>query len=505
MAQDLFADQFVKLCIDPSLNFYDGACRVLVEGQMLASGTATPDVLIPVPTDRDLDALFGAGSQLAETLRQMFCTCDYGTELQVIPRSDPAGSVAAEFDLLPVGPVTAAGRAELYMLGEGYSIDYYQPAGETNPQMAARLAAAIIDQVGDKFPYAVTVVGSAVHLIAKNKGTVGNYLVPIFNWRNLANYTAVGMEFTYTQTVQGAGDLTALDYASIIGTCCYSCFALLGDGVAYQTGWQLYLESLWSCDTPQCFGHGYTYNVGDSAAVIPRGTNAAVLSRIAYCEDFPVPPHFLVGAYASLSCCSACSNPELSIQGRNYGVLTCLKMPETCSTCYSSDDQVLLREAGFVVVGPLSGGTGAYTSPYIFNDVTNYLYDSEGRPNATFRDTSSRRLTAATAISIAEHLQQYSALALFTKNTSIKQGIFGTNPRLMLASIRAWAKDNIGVLFSEFDNIDEDIVLRTDFEVTKNCRGKPGRLHLMFTYRPPVRVDQIKTTFRPKLLENCVR
>jgi hypothetical protein len=164
-----------------------------------------------------------------------------------------------------------------------------------------------------------------------------------------------------------------------------------------------------------------------------------------------------------------------------------------------------LQAAGFVTYGPSGFGFGELTNPQIYNDVTNYLYDDLGRDNATFRDASSRRLAAATALSIAEQLNTYNGLALFTKNTKVNPGTKGTNKRLILADLRDWAKRNIGVIFSEFDNIDQDIRVRTDFEIADKCRGNPSLLHVDFRYRPPVRIGQIKTNLQPKLFDNCDR
>ena len=95
-----------------------------------------------------------------------------------------------------------------------------------------------------------------------------------------------------------------------------------------------------------------------------------------------------------------------SIQGPNFGVLTCVHQPESCFQCFTFDEQQLLQATGFVVTVPLHGGTGHMTSPMIVNDITNNRYDDEGRLNATWWNTNSRRLAAATADSMAIALSQ---------------------------------------------------------------------------------------------------
>lgn len=505
MAQDVLRDNFVQLCIDPSLNFFDGKCRVLVEGQVTADADAAVDVLRPLFSNRDIDALFGLGSQLSETLKIMFCQCPNNAEYFVIPRADPVGGVAAVYELTVTGSAATDGRIELFALDGKYNIDLHIEAGQSATQIAAAIAAEYLAEFGGQFPYTVTSAAAVVTFTAKNTGVIGNYLNVVFNWRNIPDYPPRGVSIDTINDTLGTGDIAPLNYSTVLGECCYSCFALLGSGSDYQEAWQEYLETLWDCKTPQCFGHGYTYNAGSLGQILARATNAAVFSRIAHGSSDLSPPWFKVGAYAALSCCTACDNPELNIQGQQYGVLSCLNIPENCESAFSFDEQLQLKEAGFVVTGALQNGSGAYTSPYIFNDITNYLYDANMRPNATFRDTSSRRLAASTAIEIGTVLQEFSGLGLFTKNTRIRQGVFGTNPRLVLARVRAWAKTQIGVLFSEFENIDNDIVVRTDAEVAPACQGQPGKLHLLFKYRPPVRISQIVTTLQPSLLLNCNR
>ena len=152
---------------------------------------------------------------------------------------------------------------------------------------------------------------------------------------------------------------------------------------------------------------------------------------------------------------------------------------------------------------PAVGGTGALTNPMITNDITNSRRDVDGRANLTFRDVSSRRLAASTSQAFAEKLQEYNGLGLFTKNTDIKAGVKGTNPRLILGGLRIWAKDNVGVLFSEFDNLDTDLTLKTDFEIAPECQGVPGKLYANMVYRPPVRITSVTANLQPKLLDNC--
>lgn len=504
MAQDVLNDGFVDLCIDPSLNFFDGKCKVIIEAPYFDSGLGCDtiaDTVTLVTSDRDLACQFGEGSTLYAMLATTFCICPDNIQIYAIPRADNPAGVKAEYEMEITGPATSDGRIALFLGNADYSVDVGVDAGDTVAMMASAIAA----EIPGAFPYDVTITATGLTFTAKNAGTVGNYLNPVINPLARQNYLPGGVGFTVMRTVDGAGNPDPLDYASVIGDCNYSCYMSGFDDTDLQDALRDHIRSSWACDKPQSFGHGYVYNSGTVGQILADGDNSAELSRLAHSETAVNFPYEKVAAYGALSCCTACDNPELSIQGASNGVLSCLFMPQSCASEFTYDEQVNLRENAFVVTGPVSSGFGAYTNPYVFNDVTNNRYDEFGRENATYRDANSRRLAAATAIEIATELQTFNGLGLYTKNTTIKQGVLGTNPRMMMASIRAWAKSQIGVLFSEFDDLDNDIRLDTDFDVAGRCQGDPNRLHLFFRYRPPVRVGTISTTLQPKLLDNCDR
>lgn len=503
MAQAALADGFIKLCIGDSLNFIEGNCRVLLEGQMLSIGAAEPDKIIRVTTDRTLAALFGAGSVISEALRVALCACPESVELYALPREDNDAGVAAVYTLTFTGTATGPGRATFFLGDAVYNIDFAVMEGDTPTDIAA----AFLAEVPANFPFTATVAAGVVTLTAKNAGTVGNHLTPVYNWAGRSGYAPAGVSVAMAQTVQGSADPEApTDYGSVIGECCYSCYGLLTENVAWQTAMRDWIRSAWACDKPQCFGHGYTYNAGSLGQILATGDNSAEFNRLAVSVNTPILPYLKVANYAALSCCTGCDNPEVSIQGQTFGLLSCVSQPATCSAEFSNDDVIALRENGFVVTGPATIGTGVLTNPYVYNDVTNYLVDDLGRDNMTFRNTNSRRLATATAIEIAEKLQEFNGLGLFTRNTTIREGVQATTPNLMLADVRTWARDNEGRLFSEFEDITRSITLQTDAQFQRRqCTGRPGRLHLNVDYRPPDRIDEIVTNLQPRVLENCDR
>jgi phage tail sheath gpL-like len=499
MSLDALRDGFVQVCIDTSLNVYAGKKRYLVEGQFTGTG-AIEDVPVRVASTRFIDDMFGEGSILAESLKVAFACCpNKAVDIYALPRKDLVAGVAAVYTITFTGNATTAGRVDLFLGDARYNVSVNIEVGDTPTNIAAKVVAAI----SHKFPYTAIAALGVVTLTARNKGTVGNYLNVQYNWHNRQNYAPAGVTVAVVRTTPGSGDPLPADYATILQECCYSVIALLTGNVDAQDALVEYIKATWDCATPQCFGHGYTYNAGTLGEILATFTDSPEISRMAHCDDDPNFPWFKVAAYSAKSACSTVDNPELSIQGSVYGVLDCILAPASCEQCFTFDEQEQLRESAFVVTVPVVGGTGGLTSPMVTNDVTNNLYDEEGNPNATFRDVNSRRLAAVTAEELAIEVQRFNGLGLYTKNTNIRAGIKGTNPRLMLGDLRVWAKLNVGVLFSEFEDLDKDLTLKTSFEVDPKCQGVPGKLYLNLVYRPPVRISKIVALLQPKLLDNC--
>lgn len=502
MAIQALADGFVRLCFDPSLNLIGDKCRMVIEGQFLATGAspATADTLVKVTSARDIDPMFGAGSVLAEALKKAIDCCgNDAVEVMALPRADAAGSTAAVYTWTVTGPATSDGRVDIYAGDAKWNVSVRVSSGDTADEIATAIAAAFTDD----FPYTLTVAGAVITATAKNAGVVGNYLNPELNWHGRNGYLPEGVGVTFAQTTAGAGSPERLAYDTIFGECCVCCWAVLGSGDDWQDGVVDYLDDQWSCEKPQCFGHAYTYNPGTLGQILASDTNSATISRMAHCDSDPNFPWLKVAAYSTSSCCQTVDNPEISVQGPNFGVLGCVAAPASCSSCFTFDEQEQLREGGFVVTIPAASGEGSLVSPMVTNDITNNRYDAEGRENLTFQSVASRRLATVTATEIAEQLQQFQGLGFYTANTKIREGAQGVNMKMMLGTMRAWAKSRVGDLFSEFDNLNEDLTFQDDFDVSPKCQGVPGKLYMNLVYRPPVRIRQVVVNAAPKLLDNC--
>lgn len=504
MAQDSLRDGFVSICLDTSLNYYAAKCRVIVEGQfvpVVGSGLVA-DVPILINSVNDINSLFTGGSVLAESLRRVFCICPSNVEVWAIPRADAAGAVKAVYDLTIAGPATSDGQFTLFMIDDIYSVSF--PV--TNGSSVATIAAAFIANLSANFPYTCTATATGIHMVALNGGTVGNYLNPIYNWAGFRNYSPAGVTVSAIRTTPGSINPAAINYSAAVNECCFDCWVLLTDDIVWQRGMRDWLRSNWDCNKPQCFGNGYTYDTGTLGQVLATGDNSEVFNRLAYPVNDANVPWLLVSEYAAKSCCTACSNPELSIQGPINGLLTCTNRPSSCSQPWTLADRLTLAAAGFVLYGPVSQSPGAYTNAYIYNDITNSLTDSKSRPNVTWQSTTTRRWAKNFATTLAAELSaDFNGLAAYTDGTQIRSGVFGTTKNLMLARIIAWLRTQEGVTISTIADVSTQVILTSDFDTAPACRGIPGKYALKLTVQPGIRVANINAQILPQILSNCSR
>lgn len=507
MANSVFLDRFGAFCITDDANAFQDGCPVVIEAQYipnpLLATAVVPDKPIRITAERFVDQLFTAGSVLANMLHVLFCSCPRKLDVTVIPREDAAGAVKAVYELPLTGTATTNGKFELYA-GEGrWNIAVNVVAGDTAATVAAAVVAAYAALPG--FPYVVTAVGGTLVFTAKNGGTVGNYLTTTYNWRGWLDYAPAGIVVgALTRTTAGSVDPAPLDYASVLGTCCFSCYGLgIGDATL-QENLRKYIDSRWDCERPQCFGHGYTFNSGTLGQVLATWDNQATLSSLAVGTNPLALPYMFVANQVALRCCQ-CERPELSMQGPDNGLLSCVKVPATCTTEWSEDEMDALIEKGFNVMVPVQGGRGGMTSLYVVNDTTRYIYDDQGRENYTWRDTNSRYLDADFARKWGQWVRKYNGYAIATRNTKLKIGTKATTISLIKADLIDALKREVGVTISEFDDVNKDVDVLTDEAVNGVCYGRPGVVHVRIRYQRLNRLVKFIGSAEPKMFDNCVR
>ncbi|MBR0681911.1 phage tail protein [Roseomonas eburnea] len=174
--------------------------RVLLIGQMLATGTAAEAFPQRITRADQAPALFGAGSVCAE-MAEAFRAANQTTDLYVMGLNDAAAAVAAAGSVVLAGSPTASGTLALYIGGQRIAVPV--AAGATVADIATAVRAAITAKTG--LPVTSGGAAGSVTLTAKQKGTVGNLIDLRLN-RLAGEATPPGLTVTITAMSGGTGD-----------------------------------------------------------------------------------------------------------------------------------------------------------------------------------------------------------------------------------------------------------------------------------------------------------
>lgn len=183
--------------------------KCLMFGQMLSGGSATADVPALVGSGDEADALFGAGSMLAQMVRK-FKTANIDTELWVAPQADSTTAAAGDFQF--TGPATANGSVS-FMIG-GYHFRVAIASGDAATAIATAVAAAI--NANSQCPVTAAASIGDVDITCRFKGTLGDDIDHRMNYYSGEELPA-GVGVTLTAMTGGAGDPTLTAAITAIG------------------------------------------------------------------------------------------------------------------------------------------------------------------------------------------------------------------------------------------------------------------------------------------------
>ena len=164
----------------------DDPRRILVIGQLLATGTAVAGVPVPVTSVADAKAQFGVGSMLASMIDAVRLADPFGL-LWALPLADAGGAVGATGTITVTAAPTAPGVVPLYIAG--VSVPVAVAGTETITPTAAAIAAAI--NANTDLPVTASPAVGVVTLTARNKGTLGDDIDVRYAWLGAAGGEAL--------------------------------------------------------------------------------------------------------------------------------------------------------------------------------------------------------------------------------------------------------------------------------------------------------------------------
>src|SRR5262245_47631146 len=127
--------------VDPSMAGYPRSrLTSLIIGTMRSTGTAIPDVPVPVPSQADARQLFGYGSML-DAMVESFTTNNFAQELWVVPIAEATAGQAATGTMTVTAPATSAGTLPIYIAGRRVQVAV--AAGQDVAVVGGNIAKAI--------------------------------------------------------------------------------------------------------------------------------------------------------------------------------------------------------------------------------------------------------------------------------------------------------------------------------------------------------------------------
>jgi phage tail sheath gpL-like len=201
--QNLRVPLFYAELNNSQANTAQSAQPTLLIGQMLTTGSATPNEPVQCAGPANAIALCGAGSILAQ-MAATYLKIDPAADLWLLPLSDPSGGAAATGAIAFAGSPTANGTISLYIADQLISIPV--TTSESATSIAAAAVAAITAAYG--CPLSAVVDGvtvTKVDVTALNKGTLGNGIGLALNLGGNGSGQATPAGLTVTITAMSGG------------------------------------------------------------------------------------------------------------------------------------------------------------------------------------------------------------------------------------------------------------------------------------------------------------
>lgn len=315
--------------VDPSMAGYPRSrLASLIIGTMDATGTALPDVPVPVPSVADARQLFGYGSML-DGMVDAFTKNNFAQELWVVPIKEATAGVPATGAITVTAAATSAGTLPVYIAGR--RVQVFVAAGEDVADTASNIADAINADLSMPVK-ALVGTGGALDLTCKWKGVEGNDIDVrmAYGGALAAEQVPIGLVLTVPADNKLSGGTGEVDLTNAILN--------LGDepyeyvATAYTDSTSLTLleteygfgdNGRWGW-MRQLYGHIFAGRRGIAAVGDPKGygelleygpsNNSGVVSIMAVEANSPTPPWAFAAAYTAKAARALVNDPARPLQ-----------------------------------------------------------------------------------------------------------------------------------------------------------------------------------------------
>jgi len=413
--------------------------RALLIGQILSSGTATPNTAVMGYSQNQVNGLCGINSMLALMYAAYRAQDPFG-EVWLGPVSDASGGTAASGTITVTGTATAAGTLALYIMG--VSVPVAVNLGDTPTVIAGNIVTAITAAVG----ISATATSSAgvVTLTANHKGLAQNDIDLRVNYRGAQNGevlpASVSVAFSNPVTGSTAGTFsggatnpTLTTLLANLGVQLFDFIALPYSDVTSLNALQSFLSDQsgrWSAEI-ELYGHVfYTYR----GTVSARGTfgtsrNDQHATCLGY-FDSPTASWIEAADWCAVHAVRLKVNPAQGISTQALGMLP----PPLANQDTPGERNTLLFD------GVSTFTVDASNTCRIDRSITTYQQNASGQPDNSYLNTNImfQAMYAARYI-IAQITSQFiaSGKILVQNGTPIGPGSPATTPNAMMGAVNA--------------------------------------------------------------------
>jgi phage tail sheath gpL-like len=286
--------------------------RALIVGQVLAAGTATPNVPVLAYSQDQVNALCGVFSMLALMYAAYRLQDPYG-EVWILPVADAGGGIAGTQTLTLGGAATAAGALALYINGVPI------PVAVNSGDAASAIASNVVTAVNlAPVPATAGAVGAVVTLTVDHKGVAVADMDVRLNYYGIANGEVLpaGLTAVVAAGVAGTTNPTFTTALANLGTMPFdfivwpytdatSMVAIEG-ALSDQSG-------RWSA-VQMLYGHAFTAFRGTvgTRATFGTGRNSQHVTCLGY-YDSPTPIYIAAADFAGAHAARIRVNPAQGV------------------------------------------------------------------------------------------------------------------------------------------------------------------------------------------------
>jgi phage tail sheath gpL-like len=418
--------------------------RTLIIGQATTSVVSAP---VYIPSVAWAQAAYGIGSQLANAIRAYRASDPVG-EIWALPFADAGGGTAATGSIAITGPASANGTLFLYLGGVAdANDDTLITVGVTSGQSATVIGAAVAAAINAKTSLRVTAVATTgtVALTATNKGTLGNGIPIVLNYRGAqgGQATPAGLTVTVTAMSGGATDPSLASIATELGSAAFDFIInpyANSTALGYTSAMMSDSAGRWSY-AAAVYGHVFSAKADTVANLqtLGSGFNDQHLTILGVNTASPTPADIWLAAAVGACAPSIKAQPNRPVQTLTIaGVL-----PAPTGQEWSFPNQQALLTSGIAVAQRVDGGSAAWVRA-----VTTYQENKYSQPDASYLDTETLYTLMAVIRALKSDITQKFPRALIADNgTRIGPTLPGDTPVTVTPSIIA------GELVAEYGNL----------------------------------------------------